>query len=101
MIRVTHPRCCSCGSPNPDFESQRWQLRVCFMCLRATADWLAELDPESFDGNPFTEELFDGVFEWGQVPTSTQYRVQLTSRRNGSTVEMHLFNRPTRKQNVI
>lgn len=86
MKRVTHPKCCGCGASNPDFESTRYNLRVCYRCLTECASWLREqgcLVP-----NPLIQELFDGVFSGGTVPLANQYTVVVLSDYSASFIIM-------------
>lgn len=74
MQRVAHPTCCGCGKMNPDYESLRFGIRVCYDCLYKTASWLSRIG--ALEHNPLCEELFGGVWE----QTDSSYRVWHQSR---------------------
>lgn len=91
MRKIAYPICDGCGAARPEYESSFWNLRVCYPCLRCMADWLDRqglLTP-----NPLVEELFDGVFDGGTVPTSQQYTVVVKSRLGDNAFAYKLIER--------
>lgn len=84
MQRVVHPTCCGCGTPNPAYISESYQVRVCYPCLlevcRRFLAWGIELDD-----NPLATELFDGVFTWSDsIDTRTHFPVVTSNNLTGS-----------------
>jgi hypothetical protein len=91
MQRIAYPECDCCGSARPEYESTQWNLRVCYACLRMVADWLDAND--LLIPNPLVEELFDGVFSGGTVPTSQQYTVVVQSKLAANAFSYKLLTR--------
>lgn len=94
MKRVTHPTCCGCGKVNPEYISERWQVRVCYQCLYQFATWLMNRDLA--DHNPLAEELLDGVFSGGPTPRDDEYTVIHQSRYAANASAFSLVKRPSR-----
>lgn len=80
MKRVVHPKCRSCGTDNPKFESERFGFRMCYRCLLDLSTWLWKHD--CLLPNPLTQELFDGVFGGGSVPQDKSYTVTVLVEPN-------------------
>jgi len=91
MKKIAYPKCDCCGTARPEYESQRFNLRVCYLCLRMIADWLDARD--LLTPNPLIQELFDGVFSGGTVPTSQQYTVIVKSQLGGNACAYKLIER--------
>lgn len=91
MKKVAHPKCHGCGSKNPDYESEHFDLRVCYQCARSVADFLDSRD--LLQPNVLTQELLDGVFNGGTVPTKDQYTVVTRSRHADNAVSYKVIDR--------
>jgi hypothetical protein len=78
MKLVVHPKCCGCGKLNPDFESERFALRVCRQCLGQMASWLVKRGVD-LDDNILATELFDGVFKWSDALDSSEHFTLIVS----------------------
>lgn len=91
MRRVVHPVCDRCNKTNPEFESARWSIRVCYACAREIADWLDERG--WLESNPLVQELLDGVFSGGTVPLANQYTVVVKSHMGTNAYAYRVINR--------
>lgn len=91
MRRIAYPNCDCCGKPRPEYESEHWQLRVCYACMLGVANWFAA--HELLYPNVLTQALFDGVFAGGTVPLENQYTVIHKSRNIGGAYSYRLLAR--------
>lgn len=61
MRRIPIPICTCCNNVRAEWESTRYQsLRLCYVCLRDTAQFIVE-EIGVKDGNPILLELVRGV----------------------------------------
>ena len=84
MKRVAHPTCVACGKIHPEFESERFKIRVCYTCLLSFATRLHR-EGLLMDQHPLITELFDGVFHGGVESTETHMPVIVRSQIGTST----------------
>ena len=91
MRKIAYPTCDCCDASRPEYESSRYNLRVCYLCIRMIADWLDARD--LLIPNPLTTELFDGVFSGGTVPTSQQFTVVVQSKLGANAFAYKILTR--------
>ena len=84
MKRVAHPTCVGCGKLNPEFESARLKVRVCYGCLLQTATGFHRKGM-LFDSHILVTELFEGVFSGGVIESVAQMPVVVRSELGSST----------------
>jgi hypothetical protein len=81
MRKVAPPECNCCGKRYPEYESEDWNLRLCYQCLRMASTYLHRnglLSP-----NVLVEALFLGV--WRNNDSQYEVVVESTIASNASS----------------